>query len=118
MKTLSPERRELKERVGQCMACGKPMAPEYLDVHEIAAGGSREKCLGVPLLQLVLCRMCHETIQPWPPSRQIAVRVRWQIRESCLRYCEVKGLAPTAVEPADVVIHLMFQKPPRKRGKG
>lgn len=115
MKTLAPERRELKERVGCCMKCWKQLPPDMLDVHELAAGGSREKCLLVPELQLVLCRVCHDGLQGVPPAKQIAVIVQWNIQWLCHLYCETKGLAPTAVEPADVAIFLMFREQPKKK---
>ncbi len=118
MKTLSPDRRELKEEVGECMWCGVPYAPDALDVHEIAAGGSREKCLTEPLLLMVLCRHCHGDIQGKPPAKQIAVLTEWSIDRICKAYCDVKGLAPRAVSRSDVTTFLFFRKPPKSKRKG
>jgi hypothetical protein len=112
MRTLSPVRRELKKTIGQCMRCLDPLPPDYLDVHEIASGAAREKCLSEPSLQLVLCRECHEDVQSWPPAKQIALRHQWLIEEACEKYCELNGLADTAVVAAEVFVFLMYQKPP------
>lgn len=64
------------------------------------------------------CRGCHEDVGSWKPARQIGLHFKWLIELGCKRYCELKGLADTAVVPADVVTFLLYQKPPkRKRGK-
>lgn len=117
MKTLGPERRELKEEVGCCMCCREPLQPEWLDVHEIASGPAREKCLTEPLLQLVVCRDCHHHVQSQTAAKQIAWLFKWLIEKTCEKYCELKGYAPTAVVPADVHTFLMYQKAPKKRHK-
>lgn len=117
MSRIGPERRDLKILVGQCMKCRELLTPDYLDIHEIASGDAREKCLRAPDLQIVLCRECHMIVQYMPPAKQIAVRTRWIIDGACALYCELKGYAPTAVMADEVVDYLMFKPKGRKRGK-
>lgn len=117
MRKVGPERRELKERVGECMYCRKALDPERLDAHEVANGAAREKCMEEPLLVIVLCRPCHDDVQGWQPARQIGLHFKWLIERGCKRFCELNGLADTAVVPDDVITFLMYQKPAKRRVK-
>ncbi len=110
MKTLSPERCELKVHVGCCMKCRKALGPAYLDAHEIANGAAREDCMDEPLLVMVLCRKCHNRVQGQPPAKQIALHFRWLIDVACAKYCDLTGTAPTHVVGEDVVTFLMMGK--------
>lgn len=110
MATVGPERQARKQIIGECQHCRTEGTIDQLDVHEIAAGGTREKCLWIADLQIVLCRKCHKLIQGMPPAKQIAIRAKWHIDFACKMYCEVKGLAPTAVVADEVVSYLMYAK--------
>ncbi len=118
MAKVGPERRARKESTQMCMCCREPLPAYLLEIHEVASGPAREKCLEWIDLQLVLCRGCHEHVQRWPAAKQIALGMMWDIEKRCALYCDLKGYAPTAVVADEVITFLMFKKPPRKRGKG
>ncbi len=110
MRTIGPDRKELKDAVGQCMNCRVLRTADWLDVHEIASGPAREDCLHEPILQLVLCRECHDHVQSLRPAKQIAIHFRWLINYACEKYCELTGTAPTHVTAEDVITFLMMGK--------
>ena len=96
-------RRALREEAGECMSCERRKA---VHTHEIAAGGSRCKAVYLPRLQAALCDTCHREWHDaamWPPHAQIAIVTLWHLQKACEEYCRVKGKAPTACTPAEVL---------------
>ncbi len=110
MREVGPERKARKESTQRCMCCREPLQPDWLDIHEIASGPARQKCLEWIDLQLVLCRKCHDHVQNQPIAKQIALGVRWDIEKRCALYCELTGTAPTHVTAEDVITFLMFKR--------
>ena len=58
-----------KEQV-RCCKCGLAYG-EPLDVHEIAAGGSRAQSARERCAWLLLCRTCHNEVQGWPREKMV-----------------------------------------------
>lgn len=104
---LGPQRKAFLESVGTCMVCRQRPAVEC---HEICAGAAREACLDEWMLVMAVCRACHNKIQGTPAAKQIKLRIRWTIEETCRRYCELKGLASTAVVAEEVILRLACGK--------
>lgn len=107
MREVGPQRKAFVESVGTCMVCRQRPAVEC---HEICAGAAREACLDEWMLVMAVCRRCHTKIQSTPAAKQIKLRIRWTIEETCRRYCELKGLAPTAVVAQEVILRLACAK--------
>ena len=100
---VNPQRRTNRENVETCQVCGQRPVEHS---HEISAGSAREIALDDALCQLQLCAVCHPEVQYWKPAKQIACLLKWLAKEICLNYCEYKQLAPTAVEPDDVILYI------------
>ncbi len=74
MREVKPIRDALRAEVGCCEICG--CSRGTLDVHEIARGVHRERCLGERCALLVVCRSCHSEklsqASEYPEARQLA----------------------------------------------
>lgn len=109
---VDPERAAFVEEAHMCILCRLSVARHC---HEIARGNAREAALSERRLQMPLCEACHTAIhestkENWPPEKQIARRILWEIDETCRLYNEACGTAPTHVTTEGVIGFLMFRK--------
>lgn len=116
MRAVSDDRKAFVEAAGVCMFpdCNKP--PD--DIHEISRGHARERALSEPRLQMALCRKHHDWMDDYakfPPAKQIALRIRYEIEETCRLYCEARGLANSAVTPGEVILRLLIRRKHKKK---
>jgi len=107
MKKVKPIRDALREEVGCCEICG--CSRGTLDVHEIARGHLRERCLGERCALLVVCRSCHseKLSQPaeWTEARQLAVLADSRPLDfNLVRFLDITSPnAPRRIEIEDVL---------------
>lgn len=102
-KETNPARHKFVEDVGTCMICRQRPAQ---DPHEIPRGPAREKALREPRSWLAVCRICHDELDDfvqWPIARQIAVRMYWEIEQTCFIINELRCRAQTDCTPSDVL---------------
>jgi len=111
MREVKPIRDALRTEVGCCEICG--CSRGTLDVHEIARGHLRERCLGERCALLVVCRSCHSEklsqASEYPEARQLALlaRRRWQ-DFSLTRYLEITS--PRAMQRITIAEVMAFME--------
>lgn len=93
LRETSEPRRAFVEHVGGCMVCGENDG--RLACHEIAGGtAARPKAVYIKRLWAVLCERHHAEWHDkakWPPARQLAKRIEWEIVESIEELCAARG---------------------------
>lgn len=100
---MNPGRTGFVLLAGRCMVCGDADA---IDCHEVCRGSAREACLHQPRLWLALCRPCHELMDDYstfPIVKQLAIRIRWEIKKTIQEANQVRGRAPGAITAAEVI---------------
>lgn len=110
MREVKPIRDALRAEVGCCEICGTSRGT--LDVHEIARGVHRERCLGERCALLIVCRSCHSEklsqASEWSEQRQLAVLACSRPRDFNLtRFLEITTPnAPRRIEIEEVIYWL------------
>jgi hypothetical protein len=112
------ERFDFLTEIETCMVPGCDATAAHC--HEIARGYAREGSLRERRMQMGLCRKHHELFDDYkkfPPAKQIEIRIRWEIEQTAKLYCELRGLAPSAVAAEEIIFRLAFNFKKRKKAK-
>jgi hypothetical protein len=106
MKAVKPFRAAYLARHLVCEVC---LRRKPVDVHEICSGAHREKSLDKEYAVLAVCRACHNEIQGWAKSQQLALkflRSPEMFGVNFRRINQLRGWSDNEFEPFDVFKHL------------
>lgn len=112
-------RKDFVTAVGCCMVEGCPNPPMG-STHEITSGNGRKAALYQPRMQMAVCPAHHHEFHNqvwWTKKRQLAERVRWELRQFCTEFCAGLGNAPSYFTVDELIDYLMFgnDEPLKKR---
>lgn len=115
----NPEREAFVDAAGVCMVEGCPNEPMGT-THEVTCGNGREDALYRPRMQMAVCPKHHEEFHnnpKWTKKRQLAQRVRWELKQFAAEFCDGVGAAPSYFTVDELIDYLMFMKPVKKQVK-